>query len=70
MGVGYYELRVNGDKMELTTIPAAEWDTVVNDAKGFWDEIASSSPRAGRVVEIFKKYNAVMEKAGVPYRYS
>jgi hypothetical protein len=26
--------------------------------------------RAARVIEIFKKYNATMEKVGVPYRYS
>lgn len=67
---GEAELRVNGKKMELTEIPAAEWNTVVHDSKEFWDEISSSSPRAGRVVDIFKKYDAVMEKAGVPYRYS
>ena len=56
--------------MELTTIPAEEWDTVVKDAEGFWEEIASESPRAARVVEIYKKYNEVMEQVGVPYRYS
>jgi hypothetical protein len=54
--------------MELTSIPANEWAQVVSDAVGFWDEIASSSPRAGRVVEAFKQYSATMEKAGYPYR--
>jgi hypothetical protein len=54
----------------LTTIPAAEWDQVVRDAEGFWDEMSSISPRAAKVVQIFKDYSAVMEKAGVPYRYS
>lgn len=67
---GEADLRVNGSKMELTTIPEEEWNTVVADAEGFWEEIASQSPRAARVVEIFKKYNKVMEKVGVPYRYS
>ena len=62
-------LRVNGDKMELTTIPKEEWDTVVSDADKFWDDIASKNARAAQVVEAFKKYNKVMEKAGVPYRY-
>lgn len=66
---GEAELRVNGGKMEPTTIPKAEWDTVVADSSAFWDEIASKSDRAARVVETFKKYNALMEKAGVPYRY-
>ena len=56
--------------MELTTIPTKEWDQVVNDSKEFWDDIASSSPRAKKVVEIFKKYSETMEKAGVPYRYT
>jgi len=65
---GEADLRVNGSKLELTTIPADEWATVVKDAEGFWDEIASRSPRAAKVVDIFKEYSAVMDKAGVPYR--
>ena len=67
---GEADLRVNGDKMELTTIPKEEWDTVVADADKFWDEIAAKNPRAAQVVEAFKKYSQVMEKAGVPYRYT
>jgi hypothetical protein len=43
---------------------------VVEDAKEFWDEMASASPRAAKVVQIFKDYSAVMEQVGVPYRYS
>jgi TRAP-type mannitol/chloroaromatic compound transport system substrate-binding protein len=66
---GEAKLRVEGKKMELTTIPKEEWDTVVKDAEGFWDEIAEKSPRCKKVVETFKQYSAVMEKAGVPYRY-
>ena len=67
---GEAKLRVEGKKMELTTIPAAEWDQVVEDSKEFWDELASISPRAAKVVSIFKEYSKVMEKTGVPYRYS
>ena len=67
---GEAELRVKGDKMELTTIPAEEWDQVVKDAEEFWTEVASQSERAARVVQIFKEYSQVMQKAGVPYRYS
>jgi ribosomal protein L4 len=55
--------------MKLTTIPDAEWDTVEAEAHKFWDEIAETSPRTKKVVEIFKKYNADMNKAGRPYRY-
>jgi hypothetical protein len=56
--------------MELTTIPAKEWDQVVADSAEFWEELASISPRTRKVVDAYKKYAAVMEKAGVPYRYS
>ena len=66
---GEAKLRVEGKKMELTTIPAAEWNTVIEDSAEFWEDMADISPRAKRVVEAFKKYSDVMEKAGVPYRY-
>jgi hypothetical protein len=56
--------------MQLTTIPDAEWQTVEDEALKFWDEIAQTSDRAARVIEIFKTYNAVMNKAGRPYRYT
>ncbi len=65
---GEAKLRVEGKKMELTSLPAAEWAQVVHDSTAFWDEVAGSSPRAARVVEAFKKYADVMEKAGYPYR--
>ncbi|WP_375687003.1 TRAP transporter substrate-binding protein [Pseudooceanicola sp. LIPI14-2-Ac024] len=67
---GEADLRVNGTKMELTSIPDAEWDTVEKAAQVFWDEIAAESETKAKVVEIFKKYNADMQKAGRPYRYS
>ncbi len=67
---GEAKLRVEGKKMELTTIPAKEWDKVVKDSEEYWDEISSSSPRAAKVVQIFKDYSKVMEKVGVPYRYN
>lgn len=67
---GEADLRVNGKKMELTTIPADEWDKVVADSAEFWEELASISPRTKKVVDAFKKYSEVMEKTGVPYRYS
>ncbi|WP_027897213.1 TRAP transporter substrate-binding protein [Zestomonas thermotolerans] len=67
---GEAQIRVEGKKLELTTIPEAEWRTVEEEAKKFWDEIAQTSPRCKRVVEIFRKYNALMAEAGPPYRYS
>ncbi|MDW4499682.1 TRAP transporter substrate-binding protein [Sulfitobacter sp. D35] len=66
---GEASLRVNGTKMELTTIPDAEWDQVEAAAQTFWDEIAAESETKAKVVEIFKQYNADMVKAGRPYRY-
>ncbi len=66
---GEAKLRVEGDKLKLTTIPAEEWKTVEDEAHKFWEEIAKTSPRCAKVVEIFKNYNALMEKAGPPYRY-
>lgn len=67
---GEADLRVNGPKLKLTTIPDAEWATVEAAAHTFWDEIGAESETKAKVVAIFKEYNAVMEKAGRPYRYS
>ncbi|PCI41113.1 MAG: C4-dicarboxylate ABC transporter [Rhodospirillaceae bacterium] len=66
---GEAALRVGGKDMKLTTIPDEEWATVEKAAHKFWDEIAAESPTKAKVVEIFKKYNADMVKAGRPYRY-
>ena len=66
---GEASLRVNGTKMELTSIPDAEWAQVEAAARAFWDEIAAESETKARVVEIFKRYNSDMELAGRPYRY-
>lgn len=67
---GEAKLRTQGTKMQLTTISDKEWATVEAEAHKFWDEIAERSERCARVVDIFKRYNATMEKAGRPYRYS
>jgi TRAP-type mannitol/chloroaromatic compound transport system substrate-binding protein len=65
---GEAKLRVEGRKMELTEIPKEEWEKVVKDAESFWDEVAAKSPRAARVVQVYKDYTAVMNKVGYPYR--
>ena len=67
---GEAKLRVEGEKLELTSIPDDEWDKVEEEAQKFWDEIAAESERNGRVVQILKDYNALMRKAGRPYRYT
>ena len=67
---GEAHLRTQGKKLQLTTIPDAEWKQVEDEALKFWDEIAKTSPRRARVVEILKQYNATMTQAGPPYRYS
>ena len=66
---GEADLRVNGGKLKLCSIPDAEWAEVEKKAVPFWEEIAKASPRAKAVVDAFRKYNAVMAKAGKPYRY-
>ncbi|HSM39454.1 MAG TPA: C4-dicarboxylate ABC transporter, partial [Afifellaceae bacterium] len=66
---GEAKLRVEGDKLELTSIPESEWNQVVTAAETFWEEIAAESDRSKRVVEILRKYSSVMQKAGPPYRY-
>ena len=63
---GEAALRVNGTKMQLTSIPDSEWAQVEAAARTFWDEIAAESETKAKVVEIFKQYNADMEKAGRP----
>jgi len=65
---GEAELRVNGPKMKLTSIPDAEWEQVEEAAKSFWDEIAETDTQK-KVVGIIKQYNEVMRAAGRPYRY-
>ena len=67
---GEADLRANGTKLALTTIPDEEWATVEAEARDFWDEIAKTSPRTARVVKILRDYNALMDKAGRPYRYT
>ena len=62
--------RSTGTKFELTSIPESEWKIVEDEALKFWDEIAETSERNARVVEILKDYVSTMTKAGPPYRYA
>lgn len=66
---GEANYRVTGGKMELTSIPDAEWAQVEAEAHKFWEESAKESPRLAKAVAILKEYNAQMIKAGRPYRY-
>jgi len=66
---GEAHLRTQGTKMKLTSIPDEEWAQVEAAAVKFWDEIAAESDTKAKVVQIFRDYLAVMEKAGRPYRY-
>ncbi len=65
---GEAKLRVEGEKLEMTSLPDEEWEQILSDSDAFWDEIAASSPRSAKVVQAFKDYKANMEKAGYPYR--
>ena len=66
---GEAHLRTQGTKLKLTSIPDEEWALVEKAAREFWDEIAAESETKAKVVQIFKDYNEIMEKAGRPYRY-
>ena len=67
---GEAHYRTTGGKLELTTIPEAEWSIVEDEALKFWDEIAQKSERNAKVVKILKEYAETMKKAGAPYRHS
>ena len=64
---GEANLRATGTKLKLTSIPAAEWKQVEDEAVKFWDEIAQTGETAAKIVKIFKDYNTIVGKAGVPY---
>ncbi|MCF8481096.1 MAG: TRAP transporter substrate-binding protein DctP [Rhodospirillum sp.] len=66
---GEADLRVNGSKLKLTTLPDAEWKKVEDAAHEFWDEIAKESDRSAKIVQILRDYSALMQKAGPPYRF-
>ena len=66
---GEAHYRTQGGKLELTTIPEAEWKAVEDEALKFWDEVAQTGERNAKVVDILKKYQETMRGAGAPYRY-
>jgi len=66
---GEASYRTTGGKLELTSIPEEEWQQVEDEAQKFWDEVAQTSPRCARVVQILRDYSETMRKAGAPYRY-
>ena len=66
---GEAHYRTKGGKLELTSIPDAEWKQVEDEALKFWDEVAARSEVNAKVVKILKDYAATMRKAGPPYRY-
>lgn len=66
---GEAKLRATGDKLELRTVPAAEWAEVEDAAKEFWEEIAQEGEIQQKIVNIFKEYNGVINQAGPPYNF-
>jgi len=64
---GEASLKAHGDKFEFTTIPTEEWTTVENQRKKYWDKYADESPRAAKVMQVFKDYAETMQAAGPPY---
>lgn len=64
---GEAKLRAEGTKLKVRTIPAEQWREVENAAAKFWDEIAETGEVAQKVVQIFKDYDAIRQKAGGIY---
>jgi TRAP-type mannitol/chloroaromatic compound transport system substrate-binding protein len=64
---GEAKLRAEGDKLKVQSIPAEEWRQVEQAAAEFWDEIAETGEVAAKVVQIFKDYDAIRQKAGGIY---
>ncbi len=65
---GEAKLRVEGEKMELTSLPEGVGPGL-SDSKAFWDEDRRGEPaRRPGSSQAFKDYADVMEKAGYPYR--
>ena len=60
---GEAKLRAEGTKLKVQSIPASEWRVVENAATKFWDEIAQEGEVAQKVVQIFKDYDAIRQKA-------
>ena len=66
---GEANLRVNGTKIKLISIPDEPWAQVENAAVTFWDEIAAEGPIKAKIVDIFRKYNTDMQKNVQPELY-
>ncbi|WP_181705325.1 TRAP transporter substrate-binding protein [Chthonobacter rhizosphaerae] len=64
---GEARLRATGDKLELTSIPAEEWKQVETAASDFWAEVAQQGEFEAKIIQIFRDYHAVIDKAGYPY---
>ena len=60
---GEAKLRATGTKLKVQSIAADEWHTVETAALAFWDEIAKEGEVAQKVVNIFKEYDVVRQKA-------
>ena len=55
---GEAKLRATGDKLQLRSVPAAEWAEVEQAAVKFWDEIAAESELKAKVVQIFRDFRS------------
>ncbi|WP_018632420.1 TRAP transporter substrate-binding protein [Neomegalonema perideroedes] len=64
---GEAKLRAQGEKLELTTVPADEWAEIEKAAMVFWDEVAEDNETTAKVVKTFKDYNGVLTKSGGVY---
>ncbi len=52
----------------ITSLPDEDWEKVVALRESIYDDLAATSDRSRRVIEIIRDYQAGLEKAGHPYR--
>ena len=61
------KFRVEGTKLNVTSIPSSDWDNVRAEGRAFWDEVSKESRRNAEVVRVLRAYNTLMDKASSPY---
>lgn len=66
-GEGHHRV-LEGEEFIVTTMPAEEWARWGPIKEEVYAEIAASSDRCRRVLEIIEDYQAELEKIGYPYR--
>ena len=65
---GESHYRTEGEEFILTELPPEDFAKFKSYKDELYDEIAASSPRCARAIQIIRDYQAELEAAGYPYR--